>query len=295
MPTESSPAPPIHQSDVDAEPVAPRASTPIPESARSNPAVLEALAVDVARAAARLVRRRLGRAQTITTKSTPTDMVTEADVAVETFIRAELLAATPGAAIRGEERSPVEGTTSIGWVIDPIDGTVNFVYDLPVMSVSIAASVDGAVVAGVVADVVRGEIFSGSAGNGVRRDGAEVGPSATTKLGDALVGTGFSYASDVRRREGEVVARVLPAARDIRCFGSAALHLCWVACGRLEAFYQEGLRDWDVAAGAFLASQAGATVELSSDENNGLVLAATPGVFAQLRSLLLSDPGGNSG
>lgn len=250
------------------------------------PEELEGVAVDVAIAAAGLVRSRLGRTQKVETKTSPTDVVTAVDVEVEMFIRAELLAATPGAAILGEERAPVSGTTSIGWVIDPIDGTVNFLYDLPVMSVSIAATVDGEVVAGAVADVLRGEVFSGSAGNGVRRDGVRVSPSTTTDLCDALVGTGFSYSSDGRRREGDVVARVLPVARDIRCFGSAALHLCWVACGRLEAFYQEGLMEWDVAAGAFLAAEAGARVELGSEANGGLVVAATPGVFSELRSLI---------
>ncbi len=238
-------------------------------------------------AAAGLVCSRLGRSQTVDTKTTPTDVVTAADVEVETFIRGELLAATPGATVRGEERAPIVGTTSVGWIIDPIDGTVNFLYDLPVMSVSIAATIDDEVVAGVVADVVRGEVFSGSAGNGVRRDDVEVAPSPVTDLADALVGTGFSYASEVRRREGAVVARVLPAARDIRCFGSAALHLCWVACGRLEAFYQIGLKEWDVAAGAFLASEAGARVELGSSANGQLVLAATPAVFRPLRALLV--------
>ena len=273
----------------------PTESTPLPVStvdglpAPAAPAALEHVAARVAAAAAQSIRHRLGRTQTVETKSSPTDVVTAADVEVETFIRAELLAATRGAAIRGEERAPVTGTTSIGWVVDPIDGTVNFLYDLPVMSVSIAATIDGEVVAGAVADVLRGEIFSGSAGTGVRRDGVPVAPSEETNLSDALVATGFSYTSEVRHREGAIVARVLPAARDIRCFGSAALHLCWVACGRLEAFYQSGLKEWDVAAGAFLAREAGARVELGSEANGGLVLAAVPAVFTPLRRLVLGE------
>ena len=262
------------------------ASTRRPSAGAPDPSAVERIAVGVAVKAADLVRRRLGSPQTVRTKSTPTDVVTAADVDVETLIRRELEAATPGAAILGEEGAPVSGHTSIGWIIDPIDGTVNFLYDLPVMSVSIGATLDGNVVAGAVVDVVRGDVFHGSAGNGVRRDGDLVSPSATTDLADALVATGFSYAAEVRRREGAVVARVLPAVRDIRCFGSAALHLCWVACGRLEAFYQEGLQEWDVAAGAFLASEAGAKVELGSGANGRLVLAATPGVFAPLRTLI---------
>jgi len=256
------------------------------ESATGRPIELEEIAADVASAAAGLIRQRLGGTQTVRTKTSPTDVVTAADVEVETFIRAELEAATPGAAILGEECPPVSGNTPIGWVVDPIDGTVNFLYDLPVMSVSIAATVDGEVVAGAVADVVRGEVFSGSAGGGVRRSGIPVVPSSMTNLGDALIGTGFSYAADGRRREGNVVARVLPAVGDIRCFGSAALHLCWVACGRLEAFYQEGLKEWDVAAGAFLAAEAGARVDLDFESGRGLIIAAAPGVFSSLRDLL---------
>lgn len=261
-------------------------STPRDSAGAHDPAALERVAVDVAVRAADLVRRRLGSPHTVRTKSTPTDVVTATDVEVEALIRRDLQAATPGAAILGEEGAPVSGRTSIGWIIDPIDGTVNFLYDLPVMSVSLGATLDGEVVAGAVVDVVRSEVFHGSAGNGVWRDGVRVSPSATTNLADALVATGFSYAAEVRRSEGVVVGRLLPDVRDIRCFGSAALHLCWVACGRLEAFYQEGLKEWDVAAGAFLASEAGATVELSSKANGGLVLAATPGVFSPLRTLI---------
>ena len=253
----------------------------------TDPAVLEEIAVNVAIAAADLARGRLGRKQTVDTKTTPTDVVTGADVEVEAFIRAALQAATPGAAILGEEGAPVSGSTSVGWIVDPIDGTVNFLYNLPVRSVSIGATVAGEVVAGAVVDIVRGEVFRGSVGNGVLRDNARVTPSATTDISDALVGTGFSYASETRRREGAVVARVLPEVRDIRNFGSAALHLCWVACGRLEAFYQEGLNEWDVAAGAFLVSEAGGRVELGSDANGGLVLAATSGVFDALRNLII--------
>lgn len=252
-----------------------------------SPAVLEQIASEVAAAAAELVRDRLGQDHAVRTKSTPTDVVTAVDVEVENFIRARLLDATPGAAVRGEERAPVSGTSPISWIVDPIDGTVNFLYDLPVVSVSIAAAIDGRVVAGAVADVVRGEIFAGSVGSGVRRNGASVTPSETSNLEEALVGTGFSYAADVRQSEGAVVARILPAVRDIRCFGSAALQLCWVACGRLEAAYQVGLQEWDVAAAGFLAAEAGARVELNTDAGDGLVFAAVPGVFEPLRSLIV--------
>jgi len=262
-------------------------ATPHSWTDATDPAELEAIAVEVAIAAADLVRGRLGQTQIVDTKTTPTDVVTAADVEAEAFIRDALQAATPGAAILGEEGAPVSGSTSVGWIVDPIDGTVNFLYNLPVMSVSIGATVAGEVVAGAVVDIVRGEVFRGSVGNGVLRDNVRVMPSATTNIGDALVGTGFSYAAEERRREGTVVARVLPEVRDIRNFGSAALHLCWVACGRLEAFYQVGPKEWDVAAGALLVSEAGGRVELGSDANGGLVLAATSGVFDTLRNLIV--------
>lgn len=248
--------------------------------------MLAHIAQVVAAAAAEQVRNRLGHARIVDTKTSPTDVVTQADIEVEALIRRELLEATPGAAISGEEEGSAVGTTSLRWIVDPIDGTINFLYNLPVMGVSIAAEVGGTVVAGAVADVVRGEVFSGSAGHGVECDGSLVTASAVNTLADSLVGTGFSYSAQDRRREGDVVARVLPETRDIRNFGSASLHLAWVAAGRLEAFYQRNLNEWDLAAGAFLATEAGARVEYGSGENDGLLLAAAPGVFDQLRSLI---------
>jgi len=251
-----------------------------------DPAVLAHIAHVVAAAAADSVRSRLGRARVVHTKSSPTDVVTQADLEVEALIRRELLDETPGAAISGEEEGSAAGTTALRWIVDPIDGTINFLYNLPVMSVSIAAELDGTVVAGAVADVVRGEVFSGSRGQGVRCDGSMVTASKVDDLADALVGTGFSYSAEDRSREGEIAALVLPATRDIRNFGSASLHLAWVAAGRLAAFYQRDLNEWDLAAGAFLATEAGARVEYGSEENDGLLLAAAPGVFDQLRRLV---------
>lgn len=250
-----------------------------------GPAELEAIAVDVAGRAAEIVRKNLGSAVVFGTKSTATDVVTEADLEVEMFIRSQLADATPGASVLGEENGSLPGTNTIEWVVDPIDGTVNFLYDLPVVSVSIAAKLDGAVVAGAVADVVRQEVFGGSLGNGVRRDGTRIGPSDTAELSESLIGTGFSYQASLRKQEGEIVARVLPEARDIRCFGSAALHLCWVACGRLDGFYEHGLNEWDIAAGAFLVREAGGRVEVPTAEHR-LTIAATPSVFDPLERLV---------
>jgi len=252
-----------------------------------SPRQLEAIAIDVATEAAHLVRRGLGHARIVGTKTTPTDVVTTTDLEVENFVRQALLARTPGASITGEEHDKVIGHTPVAWVIDPIDGTVNFLYDLPVIGVSIAAKVNGTVVAGAVADVVHGEIFSATAGQGARRNGHEIYTSSVAALADALVTTGFAYLAGHRAEEAEVFSRVLPKARDIRCFGSAALHLCWVSCGRVDAFYQRGLKEWDVAAGALLATEAGAIVEPASPKNGDVVIAASPGIFEPLHRLVV--------
>lgn len=243
--------------------------------------------MDVSTHAADVVRRSLGHARIVGTKTTPTDVVTATDLDVENFIRQALLARTPGASITGEEHDTLIGHTTIEWVIDPIDGTVNFLYDLPAVAVSIAAKVNGAVIAGAVADVVRAEIFSAAAGQGARRNGHEIYPSSVTILADALVTTGFAYLAEHRAQEAEVFKRVLPNARDIRCFGSAALHLSWVACGRVDAFYERGLNEWDVAAGALLATEAGAHLEPASPNNGDVVMAASAGIFEQLRNLVV--------
>ena len=261
---------------------------PGPASGSMSSRELESVAVEVATDAARLVRRGIGHARIVGTKTTPTDVVTATDLEVEDFARAALSARTPGASIAGEEHDALIGHTSVAWVIDPIDGTVNFLYDLPAVAVSIAAKVNGAVVAGAVADVGRGEIFSAAAGQGARRNGHEIHASTAATLADALVTTGFAYSADHREEEATVFSRVLPKARDIRCFGSAALHLSWVACGRVDAFYERGLNEWDIAAGALVATEAGALVEPSSQDNGYVVLASSVSIFDSLRRLVIS-------
>lgn len=256
-------------------------------AARSiDAANLEAIAADVAERAAALVRTQVGKAHQVGTKSSHSDVVTSTDLAVEDFIQRELLAATPAASIVGEEGTAVAGTTRVGWLIDPIDGTVNFLYDLPVVAISIAATVDGAVAAGAVADVVRGEVFSASRGGGTRRDGQAVVASDVAELRDALIGTGFSYSAATRSAQARAVSRLIPAARDIRCFGSAALHLAWVACGRLDGYWEGETQPWDVAAGALLATEAGATVATAAPGGTGPVIAAPPRLFDELRAIL---------
>ena len=245
------------------------------------PDELEAIAVEVGRAAASAVRAAAADVTALDTKSSPTDVVTAADLAVETLIRDRLLAATPGAAIIGEEHPDTAGDTTLGWIVDPIDGTVNYLHGLPFVSVSIAATVEGHVVAGVVVDVHRDEVFGAAAGFGARRDGHPITVACTPSLDRALVATGYAYDADVRAAQGQVLAGLIGRVADIRGFGSTALHLAWVACGRLDGFYQSHANRWDYAAGALIAEQAGATVRLPGDPT-AMLLAAAPTVAEEL-------------
>ena len=247
---------------------------------------LESLASASAVAAADLIRSRLPERDAVATKSTPTDIVTQTDVDSERLIREHLLAATPDAGFVGEEGGTSRGARRLQWVVDPLDGTVNFWYRLPVVAVSVAAAVDGVVVAGAVVDVMSREVFSATRGGGSRRDGQHVSVSDRDLLSQSLVTTGFSYRSGIRRAQGAVAARILPVVRDIRCFGSAALQLCWVGCGRTDAHFERDIKIWDYSAGALVAAEAGADVELPCPENGGLVVAATPAVFGSLRRAL---------
>jgi myo-inositol-1(or 4)-monophosphatase len=245
------------------------------------------VAVSVARASAALIRPNVGKATRLGEKSSPTDVVTRTDLDAEQLIRRLLADATPGAGVLGEEGG--QAPTPVGvdaarlqWVVDPLDGTVNF----PVLAVSVAAALDGDVVAGAVVDVLRDETFSAAAGHGARLGGTAIGVSPCRSLSQALVLTGFSYRADVRGRQGRVVGSLLPAARDIRCFGSAALQLCWVGAGRADAYFERDIKVWDYAAGALVAREAGAVTELPCPENEGLVIAAPPAVFEELRAVV---------
>lgn len=253
-----------------------------PERARH----LEYVAIDVAEIAAEYVRSRVGHATAVRTKSSPTDVVTHTDMECEQLIRTELQARAPGSSIVGEEFDDDDGGSNVGWIVDPIDGTVNFLYDLPVVSVSIAATIDGDVVAGAVADIHRVEMFSTARGTGARRAGLPITPTSCDVLDDALVATGFAYDAELRAAEADILTRLLPACRDIRCMGSAALNLCWVGCGRVDAFYERDLKVYDYAAGALIAAEAGARVELPSETNGDLAFAATVAVSDSLRALL---------
>jgi len=248
---------------------------------------LEDIAVEAATEGARTIRAGAGNLGSIRTKSSPTDPVTSLDIEVEGVIREVLAERTPGASVLGEEDGDVGGLSAVGWVVDPIDGTVNFIYDLPVVGVSLAATVAGVVVAGAVVDVRRDEVFSAAAGAGARRDGAGIAVSDAGNLAESLIGTGFDYSAGRRATEATYLGRVLPAARDIRCCGSAAMSLCWVACGRLDAFYQRGMKHWDYAAGALIAVEAGARMESADTADGQLMVVASPGVFEALLRLVI--------
>jgi myo-inositol-1(or 4)-monophosphatase len=250
------------------------------------PGELERIAATTARAAAAVVAHAEARPSAVGLKSSPTDVVTETDLRAEDLVRRLLGEETPEAGIIGEEGGVTAPDARVQWVIDPLDGTINFLYGVPIYAVSIAAAVDGEVVAGAVVDVLRDELFSAHAGGGARRNGSPIAVSSCASLPDALVTTGFSYRAELRDRQGEVVHRLLSRSRDVRCFGSAALELCWVACARADGYFQRDTEIWDRAAGALIAAEAGASTEMPCPENDDLAIAACPGIFEELRSVV---------
>jgi myo-inositol-1(or 4)-monophosphatase len=223
-----------------------------------------------------VAERRRGVVEVAATKSSPTDVVTEADRAAEQLIHRRLLEARPGDGFVGEEGASSSSSSGVTWVVDPIDGTVNFLYGLPVYAVSIAARIDGQVVAGVVLDVARRECFTATRGGGAFVDGVPIVVRAVVPLSDRLVLTGFSYERSTRVLQAQAVARLLPDVRDIRRLGSAALDLCYLGAGRADAYVEEGLNDWDLAAGGLVAEEAGATVTLRPGVGGKRCVAAAP-------------------
>jgi len=247
------------------------------------------LAVRLAGQAGELLLRSVAdRGAGGTAKTSLTDLVTDADRASEALIVEGIHRARPDDAIVGEEGADHRGTSGVTWVIDPLDGTTNYLYGHHSFAVSIGVEVDGVAEAGVVAAPALGEVFAAARGGGASRNGEPITVSGHDDLATALVGTGFGYAAEARAAQGAVVARVLPHVRDIRRGGSAALDLCWVACGRLDGYYEAGLQRWDMAAGVLIATEAGAvTAGLSGGPPvPGSVLAATPGVARALLRLL---------
>lgn len=270
----------------------------------SDPANLRAVAEGLAAEAAVFVRRRrlevfgVGAPQAdansaVKAKSTPTDPVTIVDTETERLLRDRLAELRPDDPIVGEE----EGGSALGhhgkptWVLDPIDGTVNFVYGIEAYAVSVGVQVDGRSVAGAVANVPTGEVFSAALGHGahLRRDGVSISLrcNPVDDLSMALIGTGFGYAPERRMLQGEVLTRLLPGVRDVRRIGSCALDLCMVAAGRLDAYYERGVNVWDWAAGALIAAEAGAVMTLPPvGEGSSLISAAAPGIAAEFGEAL---------
>jgi myo-inositol-1(or 4)-monophosphatase len=248
------------------------------------------LAVRAAREAGDLVARRRAAApvQVAATKSSPTDVVTASDTAAEKLIRELLQQARPDDAFLGEEGGDSAGPSGVRWVVDPIDGTVNYLYGLPAYAVSIAAEVDGETVVGVVHNPVSGETWTALAGSGAWLDGTAVRVGDRSDPSQALVATGFNYDVRVRAAQGRQVAALLPHIRDVRRIGAASLDLCSVATGRLDAFVEQGLMPWDLAAGGLVAREAGARVGGLGSEpaSERLVVAANPQLWDRLQPLL---------
>jgi myo-inositol-1(or 4)-monophosphatase len=226
-----------------------------------DPAELVTLAEDVAREAGALLLDGLRRERDlVSTKTSLTDMVSEMDTASEKLILERLAAARPDDAVLAEEGGGRDGTSGVRWVVDPLDGTTNYLYAYPRWSVSIAAELDGEVVAAAVADPSLDEVFTATRGGGAFRNGDPIVHSGKVDVRTALVATGFSYVPERRAQQAQVLTRVLARIRDIRRGGAASLDLCWLACGRVDGYYEAILQPWDIAAGALIAAEAGAVV-----------------------------------
>ena len=255
---------------------------------------LRQLAVELATEAAGEVAEHHGRITAVATKSSRTDLVTAADRAAEALITSRLRRLRPDDGIVGEEGASRPGASGITWFIDPIDGTTNFVYGHPGYAVSVAATRAGRPLAGAVVDPLHGEVFSAARGRGALCNDEPLLVSGTSELRSALVATGFGYDEADRNHQGAVVAGLVGRVRDIRRMGSAALDLCSVACGRVDAYYEYRLCPWDHAAGSLIAGEAGAVTHSplleppgrSGAGAVGFVLAAAPGVAPALSDLL---------
>jgi myo-inositol-1(or 4)-monophosphatase len=248
------------------------------------------LATDLARRAGALaVQMRVG-VETLAPKSSPTDVVTAADQAVERLLSAGIRLARPDDGLLGEEGAADEGTSGLRWVVDPIDGTVNYLYGIPQWAVSIGVEDADGTVVGVVFDPSKDELWQAVRGGGATLDGVPLHCSGVTSLAQSLVATGFGYDGRRRAAQARILPGLLPAVRDIRRLGAGALDLCGVAAGRVDAYYEQGLSPWDLSAGRLIATEAGARVEglRGRAASQDLVVAAAPGVFDALHDLLVA-------
>ncbi len=259
----------------------------MPQSGAALEAELLDVAVEAARAAGAELLARWRRPLEVGTKSTPTDPVTEADTSAEEAIREVLGRRRTDDSILGEEGGET-GSGVLRWVVDPLDGTVNYLYGLPTFAVSVAVEDAAGGIAAVVLDPVSDELFSATRSGSPFANGEPIAPSGCESLDRALVGTGFGYEPEVRALQADVVSRVLPRARDIRRAGAAALDMCWCAGGRLDAYYERGVKAWDIAAGTLICERAGLvvrTLEAAGKLPSGIAVAA-PGLIDELMALV---------
>ena len=264
----------------------------------SDPKELESIAIELAREAGELARRRRTEGVAIAaTKSALADIVTDADREVEALIRSRLVVLRPGDGFLGEESTATPGTTGVTWVVDPIDGTVNYAYGIPAYAVSIAA-VTGepdperwTAQAAAVFGPATGELFHAARGHGAWLDGHRLAVNAEPTAAGALLATGFGYDPATHAGDLARVARIMPLARDIRRIGSAALDLAYVAAGRLDGYFERGLNPWDHAAGALLVVEAGGVIGGAPGGRPGraMTVATGPGLFEELLTAALGD------
>jgi myo-inositol-1(or 4)-monophosphatase len=245
------------------------------------------LAERMTRAAGDVLREYYGRKpEGLGSKSSTTDLVSDADREAERAIRELLEAERPDDGLLAEEGSHAEARSGRRWIVDPLDGTINFLYGFPAWAVSIALEDADGLALGVIHSPLQEETFTAVRGEGARLDGRALAVNDRRELAGALVATGFSYEPDRRAEQAEVVRELLPRVRDIRRAGAAALDLAWLAAGRVDAFYERGLKAWDRAAGDLLVREAGGVSGSLAGEPPGMIAAATPQLFEELSALV---------
>ena len=260
----------------------------MPAPGSADPTALAAIAERAARAAgALLLDHATRRPVAVESKSSTTDLVSAADHASEELLVDLLLTARPDDGLIGEEGSARTGTSGLTWVCDPLDGTTNYLYRLPQWAVSVAVDDAAGPVASCVFDPERDEMFTAARGHGATMNGASIRTSAATDLATSLIATGFAYTASVRAEQGARLSRVLEAVRDIRRAGSAAIDLAWVACGRLDGYFESDIKHWDYAGGQLLVEEAGGRFHIAPGPHGGIpqVVAAAPGIHDALRAL----------
>jgi myo-inositol-1(or 4)-monophosphatase len=254
-----------------------------------DPRELLEIALAVALDAGAVVQRRASDVRVaVATKSSPTDMVSEVDRETEELIASRILAARPADGILGEEGGARPGTSGYRWVVDPLDGTTNYLYGYPAYAVSIGVEHEGIGLAGVVFDAVQSGVYAAARGHGATLDGAPIAVSEKRDIATALLGTGFGYTPARRAAQAGILAFVLPRVRDVRRSGSAALDLCAVACGRLDGFFEFGLQPWDYSAAAVIIREAGGRIGRApaAPGHPAAIVAGPPGLYRPLRALL---------